>query len=71
MAKNKTFMCTRPQLHDLMCKLGIFPIETIPHPYTEGAEAWLYDRTDVRADIAIQSYYAMIEIKRQRANFKR
>ena len=60
------FVCTRPQLRELLSIIGIYPVRTEPHPRKAGWECWVYDRDDIKTDTAIDTYYALLELKNRR-----
>ena len=62
----KEFVCTRPQLHEILSIMGIKPIRTEPHSRHKGWEQWVYDRADLRTDTAISTYYTTLEVQKTR-----
>jgi hypothetical protein len=60
------YVCTRPQLRELLSIIGIYPLKTEPHSRIKGWEQWIYNRDDVRTDTAINTYYALLELQKQR-----
>lgn len=60
------FVCTRPQLRELLSIIGISPVRTEPHPRKAGWECWVYDRDDIKTDTAIDTYYALLELQNRR-----
>ena len=62
----KEFVCTRPQLREVLSIMGIHPLRTEPHSRHKGWEQWVYDREDPKTDTAINTYYALLELQNQR-----
>ena len=64
------YMCLKPQLREVLSIIGIYPVKTVPHPREPGWEAWVYDRSDIKTDTAINTYYALKQLEERRRGEK-
>lgn len=66
----KEFVCTRPQLREVLSIIGIYPVRTQPHPHNANWSSWVYNRDDVKTDTAINTYYALKQLEEKRKGVK-